>query len=99
MSAPLKVLRKAAVERRRLYLDYSCWLADAEKLTDFQSESAPYTEGAPLLVDTSYPDVDQKKLMVFISGGVPNTGYTVSMVVRTDAGQVKRDDIGIRVTP
>ncbi len=95
----LKTLTKDTLERKRLYLDYSCWLEDLEKLTDFRSEVTPFTEDEPLVVDTTYPDATQKKLMVFVSGGLPNTLYTVTLLVRTDAGQVKRDDLGMRVLP
>jgi len=95
----LKTLTKDALERKRVYLDYSCWLEELEKLTDFQSEVSPFTEGAPLNVDSSYPDATQKKLMLFVSGGLANTLYTVTLLVRTDAGQVKRDDLGMRVLP
>lgn len=99
MTAPLKIYRKAVIERRRLYVDYSCWLKDAEKLTDFQVQSSPYTADAPIVVDGSYPDPSQTKLMLFISGGLANTDYMLSLIVRTDATQVKRDDIGVRVIP
>ena len=98
MTVPLKLYRKAAVERRRLYLDYSCWLQETEKLTDFQVQIDPYTDTGPLVVDTSYPDAEQKRLMTFVSGGIAGTTYTMSMLVRTDAGQVKRDQIGVSVT-
>jgi len=95
----VKTFNKAAIERRRLYLDYSCWLEDAEKLTDFQVTTVPYTADAPLTVTSGFTDAANKKLTMFASGGVGNTAYTLQMVVRTDAGQVKRDDIGLWVTP
>ena len=28
MSSPIKTYRKSTIERRRLYLDYSCWLEE-----------------------------------------------------------------------
>jgi hypothetical protein len=96
-TVPIKTYSKASVERRRLYLDYSCWLEDAEKLTDTQVTITPYTSGGPLTATSAYSDSTNKKLVMFISGGVANTNYTVSTVVTTDAGQVKKDDIGIRV--
>lgn len=95
----VRTYRKAVVERRRLYLDYSCWLPDDEALTDFQVTVSPYTVDAPLTVTTGYPDAAHKKLMMYAAGGQANTNYVVQMVVRTDAGQIKRDDIGLRVTP
>jgi hypothetical protein len=98
MSQPLKVYRKTSIERRRLYLDYSCWLATDEKLTDFQVTVIPYTSEAPLSVTLSYPDAAQTKLVMFVAAGAVNTNYTLQVVIRTDAGQVKQDDLGIRVT-
>lgn len=98
MSTPIKTYRKAVVERRRLYLDYSCWLEETEELTNFQITISPYLPEAPLTVTGSYPDATNKKLMIFISGGKGGTSYVLQMVVTTDSGQVKRDDIGLKVT-
>jgi hypothetical protein len=99
MSNLVRTFRKTVVERKRLYLDYGCWLAADEELTNFQVTVDPYTADAPISVSTSYTDATNKKLMMFVGGGTGNTNYTLSMVVNTDAGQVKRDDIGVRVTP
>lgn len=96
-STPIKTYRKAVAERRRLYLDYSCWLEEAEKLSGFQVTVNPFTEDAPISVSTSYVDAAQKKLVMFVGGGVANTNYILSMLVNTDAGQIKQDDIGVRV--
>lgn len=93
----VKTFQKTEVERRRLYLDYDCWLEADEELTSFQTTVYPYTEEDPLSLDVAYPDVEHRKIVMFASGGVAGTDYTVEMVVQTDAGQVKRDDIGIRV--
>lgn len=95
----VKIFRKAVVERRRLYLDYTCWLEDNETLADFQVTISPYTDANPLWLDVGYTDAEHKKLAMFASGGEGNTSYVLQMVVRTDQGQTKRDDIGIRVTP
>ena len=45
-STPVKVFRKTSVERRRLYIDYDCWLAPTELLVEFQATIIPYTESA-----------------------------------------------------
>ena len=95
----MKNYDKTVIERRRFYVDYDCWLADDGELTDFQVIINPYTEGAPLGADTSYPDATHRKLMMFVNGGKANTTYRMSLVVTTDAGQVKRDDIGMIVLP
>jgi hypothetical protein len=95
----VKMFRKTGVERRRLYLDYSCWLEDSEQLADFQVTVNPYTADAPLTLTVGYTDATNKKLAMFVAGGKGNTSYVLQMVVRTDEGQVKRDDIGLRVLP
>jgi len=98
-SVPVRTYRKASVERRRLYLDYSCWLEDDEQLVDVRTTIYPYTDENPIVVTNGYPDETYKKFVMFVSGGVGNTTYTIETVVRTDAGQIKRDDIGIVVVP
>ena len=98
MSGNLKLYRKADVERRRLYLDYSCWLEESEELTDFQASVVPYDVTAPLWLDVAYTDAGHKKLVMFASGGIAGTSYTVGMRVTTTEGQVKLDNIGIMVT-
>ena len=99
MSQPIKIFKKTVVERRRLYIDYSCWLEDSETLTDFQVTISPYIATAPLVITNAYADATFKKMVMFVSGGKAKTDYTIEMVVRTDEGQVKRDDIGLRVLP
>ena len=98
MSGVVKTFRKAITERRRLYVDYTCWLEDAEILTNLQVSVAPYTEEAPIVVNQGFVDAAHKKMVIFVSGGEANTSYVLSLLVTTDAGQVKKDDIGIRVT-
>jgi len=97
VTAPAKVYRKMASERRRLYLDYSCWLKVSETLTNFQVVVSPYTTDAPLIVDTSYPDAAHKQLMVFLEGGIAGTDYVLSMLVTTNETQRKQDDLGVMV--
>jgi len=97
MSRIVKTFQKYTVDRRKLQLDYTCWLEDTETLTDTQVVIVPYTVDAPLAITTGYTDVTNKKIAMFAAGGVANTNYTVSMIVRTSDGQTKRDDIGIRV--
>lgn len=96
--ALIKTYRKAAVERRRLRLDYARWLEDLETLTDFQVTVLPYSTLAPVIVNVGYPDIAHKQLVMFAAGGVANVTYTLQLVVRTNDGQVKRDDIGLMVT-
>jgi hypothetical protein len=99
MTAPIKTYRKTSIERRRLYLDYSCWLEATEVLSSFQVTVVPFTSDAPMAVATSYPDTVHKRLMMYVSGGKANQNYTLQMVINTDQGQVKQDNIGIMVVP
>lgn len=94
----VRTFRKTQVERRRLHIDYSRWLEDTETLTTFQVTTIPLTTPA-LVVDLSYPDVAHKQLVMFASAGLGNTDYTLQLVVQTNEGQTKRDDIGLRVKP
>lgn len=98
MAGVIKTFIKAAAERRRLYLDYSCWLEDTETLADLQVSMSPLTEDAPLIVNTAYTDVGHKKLTMFVSGGRPGTMYQTAIQVRTNQGQVKQDVLGFKVT-
>lgn len=95
----IKTYRKAAVERRRLHLDYSRWLETTETLTDFQVTVTPVETASPVVVNVSYPDLAHKSLVMFASGGIATKNYNLQLVVRTNEGQVKRDDIGLRVNP
>lgn len=95
----VKTFAKAEVERRRLYLDYACWLEETEMLADTQITISPYDVERPVSVTTGYTDAAQKKLIMYVSGGAANVNYTLSVVVRTNQGQVKKDDLGLRVTP
>lgn len=99
MSQIVKTFLKRVQERRRLYLDYTCWLETTEKLTDSQVTISPYDALSPVIVTTGYVDAAQKKLIMYASGGVANTNYTLSVLVRTDQGQTKVDDIGLKVNP
>jgi hypothetical protein len=96
---PIKSFRKAAVEKRRLYLDYSCWLAETEHLANAQITVFPYTEDTPVTVSSGYTDATNKKIVMYVGGGLGNTRYILQTVVKTSQGQVKRDDIGLVVTP
>lgn len=95
---PSKTFRKAVPERRRLYIDYDCWLPEGETLVDLQVTTVPYTAASPLTINTGYTDVLLRKITMFASGGVANTNYVVQLLVRTSAGQIKRDALGIQVT-
>ena len=95
----IKSFIKTSIERKRLYLDYSCYLAETETLSDFQTIVRPGTPDAPLMLNLSYPDAERKRMMMYVSGGQPTTSYTIQVIVTTNQAQVKRSDLGMRVVP
>jgi hypothetical protein len=99
MTNPIKIFRKKSADKRRMYLDYSCWMADDEVLSAFQVTVSPFTEELPLVVTTSYPDVAHKRLMMFVAGGKTNQNYTLAVLASTDQGQIRQDNLGIMVVP
>lgn len=94
----LKSYSKSAIERRRFYVDYSCWLEEPESLTEFNVVVIPSTREAPLTTYGAYSDATNKKITMFIGGGKAGQTYTVSLIIKTNQGQTKQDNIGIKVT-
>lgn len=94
----LKTFRKAVVDRRRLHLDYSRWLEDSETLTVLTPTITPVTV-PPLAIDEQYFDTPAKQAVIFATGGLLNTTYNIELVATTSEGQIKRDDIALKVKP
>jgi hypothetical protein len=99
VSVTVKSLAKAAVEVKRLYVDYTCFLGESEKLDGLQTMISPFTVTAPVTLSSGFTDATNKKLTLLIAGGKTNTDYLLQLVVRTNEGQVKRDNIGLRIVP
>jgi hypothetical protein len=90
MSA-LKSFTKQTIERKRYMLRYDCWLDDGETLADF------VVLISPLIAESAFVDPSFTLLTTYLSGGVPGVIYTVRFVATTSLGQVKSDDIQMRV--
>jgi hypothetical protein len=88
--------QQTPVEKKRYVFDYSCWLDEHETLTQYVVVVQPGTTPA-LVASGAYADPAGKIMAVLVSGGVNKTIYTVSMIVTTSTGQVKRDDIQMRI--
>lgn len=100
MQAVVKAFDKSSIEKRRLVIDYSCWLADGETLVNFGVIVQPFTEEAPLGAFAAYSNIDNVAntgLTLFLTGGLRGQTYRVALVVDTNQGQTKRDDIAMRV--
>lgn len=98
MAGLVKTYSKSAIERRRFYIDYSCWLEATEQLTEFTVVVTPATAERPLTTYGAYSDGTNKKLTMFIGGGKPGTTYAIAMITKTNQGQTKQDNIGMKVT-
>lgn len=94
----IKTFRKAVVDRRRLHLDYSRWLEDTETLTTLTFTITPLTV-PPLVVDEQYFSTPAKQAVFFATGGLINTSYNIELIATTNEGQIKRDDIALKVKP
>jgi hypothetical protein len=95
--AVLKGFSKQAVERKRYTLDYACWMEEGELLSDYTILVTPDTAPNPLIAEGAYVDPTYKLISTFLSGGAAGVVYTVRFIANTSAGQIKSDDIQLRV--
>lgn len=93
----LKAFVKTAIERKRYTLNYACWLENSEALSDFAIQVTPATEDAPLLPSGAFVDPTFKRITTYLAGGTPGVLYTVRFVATTSLGQVKSDDLQLKV--
>ena len=94
--ALLGAVIKSSIERKRYVIDYSCWLAQDETVSDFVIAISPSTD-PPLISDGAFASTDFLKLTSFLSQGKVGTFYTVAYVATTNQGQIKRDDLQVQV--
>lgn len=95
----MKIFTKTAIERRRFAISYDCFLLETEDLDAFQVVIGGQTPDAPLIINHAFPDVAERRMMMYISGGKANTNYLLQFLAGTSEMQVKRDDVGVRVLP
>jgi hypothetical protein len=88
---------KNSLEKKRYTLDYACWLDEGETLVDFGIVITPATT-PPLVADGAYGNPENTRITVYLSKGNPGGVYTVAFIATTSQGQVKRDDLSMRVT-
>lgn len=87
---------KNTVEKKKYTFDYSGWLDAAETITSPATLVSPLTD-SPLTISGAFV-TDGTKLSLFIAGGLTGTLYTLSIIVNTSVGQIKRDDVSVMVT-
>lgn len=97
MSVRSSTFNKYEAERLRYTVNYSRWVGEGEILDDWIAEISPATFPAPLVADGAFTSVDNLSATIYLSGGTPDTIYTVSFIAETTQGQIKRDDILLKV--
>lgn len=96
--AVLKGFTKRSIERKRYTLEYDCWLSEGEVLADFTIAITPTSVSNPLVADGAYSNPEHTGISTYLSGGNAGVAYTVTFIATTSMGQIKSDDIQIRVT-
>jgi hypothetical protein len=77
-------------------VDYNEWLTPSDGLSD---QVAPVVEVTPtgLTVESVTRDYDNKKVKVWLSGGVDGTRYKVEITTKTSEGRVRQDEFYVIV--
>ena len=80
-------------EKKKYVFDYTRWLDPTELISTFD-----YSVSDPAIV-AGEGAIESGSTVVhfFVSGGVANTVYNVSLIVETTLGQIKEDTIKIIV--
>lgn len=86
--------QQRAVEKKRYIMDYHCWVEESEELSDFAVVVSPTTDPPLVASGAYYADL---KIGVFIGGGKVGQIYLVSFIATTSLGQIKRDDLQMRI--
>lgn len=83
--------RKAVLERLDWIFDFGCWLAPGDSLVDVtaNADSGFLWEVLPL--------IEGDRVRVWLSGGLADETYTVTVRVTTAQGRVKTECLTLRV--
>lgn len=84
---------KAPVERKRYQIDYSDWLDTGELVQSIVFTVSPSTGTQPLVVDAYLIGTPATSVAFFANLGDDGVTYTVNVVMTTDGGQTKEDQI------
>lgn len=88
----LGVRFKAADDRRDADVSFEDWLPEGDSIVDATADS----DSEDLIVEAV--QVFGETVKVWISGGLAGKSYTVSVVVTTAEGRIKRACLRVRVT-
>jgi hypothetical protein len=83
---------KSPLERKRYTIDYTDWLDTGELVQSIVFTVTPAT-GSALQVDAYAIAIDGLSVAFFANFGELNEVYTVEVLMTTDGGQIKEDEI------
>lgn len=92
----LGAFTKRPTERKRYNVDYSIWLDDDEVLEDISFSVAPQTE-PPFEVD-EYHLANGRTVVFYVSGGLANTSYEVTLTAVTSKGDVEINSLTYNIS-
>ncbi|WP_339886468.1 hypothetical protein [Vreelandella maris] len=77
-------------------IDYSEWMPESDGLSE---NVAPEVTASPegLMVESVTRDYDNKRVKVWLSGGVDGERYKVEITTRTREGRVRQDEFFVIV--
>lgn len=84
--------RKEEWERKRYTIDYTDWLDVGEVVESISFSSTPM-DTDPAQVDTFLILNPALLVQIFVSGGLPDTRYSIDVRMITSYGQRKEDQI------
>ena len=87
---------KSPDETKRYSIEYSDWLDTGENLGSVMFAISPVT--TPALAVQSSQIVEGEtgalsQLRMFVTGGVTDTSYTITVTAETSGGQIKQDTV------
>lgn len=83
---------KSPLERKRYTINYTDWLDTGERVQSITFTVTPAT-GSALDIDAHTIAVDGLSVVFFANLGELGEVYTVEVLMTTDGGQVKEDEI------
>jgi NADH/NAD ratio-sensing transcriptional regulator Rex len=84
---------KSPAERKRYQIDYSEWLDTGELVQSVVFTVSPSTGTTPLEIDAFLIGTPATDVEFFANLGDDGIGYTVNVVMTTDGGQIKEDQV------
>lgn len=78
-------------------LDYSEWLPDGDSLSSTVAPSVTILPAEELVIESVTRDYDNKRVKIWLSGGVDGQSYKVEVTTRSSEGRVRQDEFYVVV--